>query len=76
MLNNGDTNGCGSPASIAYFIVFLFVVCYIFLNLFIAIVVDTYCAMDSAFRLPITTRDIDMFVNIWKKYDHDATGYI
>lgn len=60
----------------AYFIVFLFVVCYVFLNLFIAIVVDTYCAMGEAFGLPVTTSGCEEFVEYWKKYDPNATGYI
>jgi hypothetical protein len=61
---------------VAYFIVFLFVVCYVFLNLFIAIVVDTYCAMGEAFGLPVTMAGIEEFVQIWKTYDPNATGYI
>jgi hypothetical protein len=51
-------------------------VVYIFLNLFIAIVVDTYCGMEAAFRLPIKPSDIDAFVEIWKKYDRSASSYI
>lgn len=51
-------------------------VCYVFLNLFIAIVVDTYCAMGAAFGLPVTMAGIEEFVELWKAYDPDATGYI
>jgi hypothetical protein len=75
-LNGGQTEGCGTPIAIAYFLIFLFVVCYIFLNLFIAIVVDTYCGMEAAFRLPVKPSDIDAFVEIWKNYDTNADSYI
>jgi hypothetical protein len=51
-------------------------VAYIFLNLFIAIVVDTYLAMSDAFNLPVKQCDVDMFVELWSNYDKKATGFI
>jgi hypothetical protein len=48
--------------AILYFLLFLFIVAYIFLNLFIAIVVDTYLGMSDAFSLPVKPCDIEIFV--------------
>jgi len=48
----------------------------VFLNLFIAIVVDTFIAMKNAFDLPIKQMDIDMFIELWKQYDPQGSGYI
>lgn len=59
-----------------YFFSFMIVVSLIFLNLFIAIVVDTFIGQAAAFSLPIKQNDIDEFVEIWRKYDPEATGYI
>jgi hypothetical protein len=51
-------------------------VAYIFLNLFIAIVVDTYIGMANAFSLPIKPLDIAIFVDLWSQYDPSARGFI
>jgi hypothetical protein len=48
----------------------------IFLNLFIAIVVDTYLNQQEAYALPVQALDIDIFVDIWANYDPRATGFI
>jgi Ca2+-binding EF-hand superfamily protein len=32
--------------------------------------------MEAAFRLPIKPSDIEAFVEIWKKYDPSAEGFI
>lgn len=46
------------------------------MNLFIAIIVDTFIAQTAAFTLPVKKLDIDNFVTCWKKYDSEATGFI
>jgi len=52
------------------------VVGQIFLNLFIAIIVDTFDELTASFNMPVKRLDIDNFITCWKKYDNDATGYI
>jgi hypothetical protein len=52
--NNGIATGCGNPlVARVYFFSFMIVVSLIFLNLFIAIVVDTFIGQAAAFSLPI-----------------------
>jgi len=48
----------------------------IFLNLFIAIVVDTFIGQANAFNLPVKQLDIDTFVQLWKVYDPLATEFL
>lgn len=75
--NNGKVNGCGFPAlGLGYFVTYVVVVAYVFLNLFIAIVVDTFIAQSNAFHLPVKQLDIDTFIQLWKKYDPEANDYI
>ena len=62
--------------AISYFIIFQIIVAQIFLNLFIAIVVDTFIGQTAAFSLPIKQNDIDTFVEQWSYFDADATGFI
>lgn len=59
-----------------YFIAYQIIVSQVFLNLFIAIVVDTFISMKTQFDLPVCQNDIDTFIECWKKYDPLATGYI
>ena len=65
--NNAEPNGCGMPKTAkVYFISFQIIVSQVFLNLFIAIVVDTFIFMKNSFDLPITQKDIDTFVDLWE----------
>jgi len=64
--NNFTPNGCGMPrVATIYYISFQIIVSQVFLNLFIAIVVDTFIAMKNAYDLPIRQTDIEVFTEIW-----------
>ena len=53
MKNNGQPNGCGQPFSIGYFLAFQIIVSQIFLNLFIAILIDSFAGQSEAYNLPV-----------------------
>lgn len=75
--NGGIPNGCGQPTfAIIYFLSFQIIVSQIFLNLFIAIIIDSFIIQSEAMNMPITPNDIETFVHCWKKYDQNAKGYI
>jgi hypothetical protein len=59
-----------------YFMIFFYVVSQIFLNLFIAIVVDTFAGQAKAHEMPVKQRDVDIFINCWRTYDPRRTGFI
>jgi hypothetical protein len=75
--NNMEPDGCGNPVfAYIYFYSFFILVGQIFLNLFIAIIIDSFLGQSDAFSLPVTSMDIDEFREIWKDFDPDARGYI
>ena len=47
-----------------------------FVNLFIAIVIDAFLGQTFHFDLPIKKYSLTEFVSIWSKYDPQATGFI
>lgn len=54
MANNGETFACGSPLiSYGFFILFHILVSQIFMNLFVAIIIDAFLGQSDQFRLII-----------------------
>ena len=68
---------CGSRASAySFFILFQVIVSQVFLNLFIAIIVDSFLGQTDQQNAPIQQYHVNDFCKIWQKYDPDATGFI
>ena len=77
MANGGVPNGCGFPfLAKCYFIAFQLIVSQIFLNLFIAIVIDAFSHKSEEMALPVHSMDIFYFGEVWSKFDPNATGFI
>lgn len=55
---------------------FQIIVSQVFLNIFIAIIIDSFAGQSAAFDLPVLEADIEAFVEIWSRYDPHATGFI
>ena len=56
----GQTNNCGSPAAAyIYFISFVLIVTQVFLNIFIAIAVDSFLVQAEKAMLPVSEGDMD-----------------
>jgi len=66
-------NGCGDVSSFPYLVSFLLVVCFVFLNLFVGIVISEYKDAKDA-MIPHDT--LNRFAEKWHEYDPDATCYI
>lgn len=62
--------------AVPYFYSFTLIVSQIFLNLFIAIIIDSFLNQSDAFSLPVTQNDIDEFIEVWAAFDPDAKGFI
>jgi hypothetical protein len=45
-----------------------------FLNLFIAVIIDSYLNQSEAFSLPVNQNDVDIFVEVWQKFDPEGMG--
>lgn len=69
--------GCGnSLAAFIYFISFMIVVSFIFLNLFIAIILESFNSSQTEEGLQVGQRTIDKFNDIWVKFDERGKGFI
>ncbi len=76
MQNGGEPFGCGSPIAFGFFLSFQILVSQIFVNLFIAIIIDGFLGQSNQFELPIEQYSLYEFVKIWTKYDSEASGFI
>lgn len=54
----------------------MILVSFIFLNLFIAIIIDRYNISQKSEELPIGEATIEDFQNIWVKFDKKGEGFI
>ena len=69
--------GCGSPATaILFFTSFMILVSFIFLNLFIAIILEAFAKSQLEQNIRISEETIEAFQGAWIKFDPDATGMI
>ena len=76
MANGGQPNGCGTSISYIYFILFQIIVNFIFLNLFIAVILNGFSNSNEEEGFEIFKSNIGVFKKLWQKYDPDATGFI
>jgi len=73
----GGPKACGSALySYIYFIIFNLLIFQVFINLFVAIIIDAFLGQTNHFLLPIQNYSIDEFVSIWAEFDPLASGYI
>jgi Ca2+-binding EF-hand superfamily protein len=69
--------GCGpTTVAFAFFLLFQLLVGQIFLNLFIAIIIDAFFGQNDLANLPISPRSVEEYANVWSKFDPHATGYM
>lgn len=74
--NGGQPNGCGSVVAYFYFICFHLLVTTIFLNLFIAVILNGFINSNEEESFEIIKDHIEKFKKNWERYDHEATGFI
>ena len=76
-MTKSGIQGCGnSLAAYIYFISFMIVVSFIFLNLFIAIILESFNSSQTEEGLQVGQRTIDKFNDIWVKFDERGKGFI
>lgn len=64
-----DTRGCGTPFAVVFHLLFQVVVSQVFLNLFVAVIIDAFFGQTDLANLPVKERQIDDFKQIWSCYD-------
>lgn len=77
MANGGEPFACGSPiTSYTFFVLFNIFVFQIYINLFVAIMIDAFLGQSNQMSLPVNEDMIQEFIQIWSRYDPEATGYM
>lgn len=75
--NDNKTVGCGNKAvAVAYFVSFIIIVSLIFLNLFVAVVLQGFQDTVQKSSKWVDFELIEHFREIWSLYDPYARGYI
>ena len=68
--------GCGNSFAIAFHLLFQIIVSQVFLNLFIAIIIDAFFGQTDLAAMPVKEKSLEDYQRIWSKFDRDATGFI
>ena len=83
MIERGDDptdvygpKGCGTWFAIIFHLLFQIIVSQVFLNLFIAIIIDAFFGNADLQSMPIREEQVNDFIEVWRKYDKLATYYI
>eukprot|EP00347_Sterkiella_histriomuscorum_P005312 403357086 len=74
--NGEQAYGCGSNAGFIFFTSYFLVVPLIFLNLFIAIILQGFEDMNQKEMILIKEDQLEQFRNAWAIYDPNGTGFI
>jgi len=68
---------CGNQVlAYAYFISFMIIVSFIFLNLFIAIILESFNTSQNEEGLKIGQQTLNQFSEIWSEFDKKGKGFI
>jgi len=71
-----ELGNCGSPAAVPYFISFQVLGGFIFLNLVVAVIIDTFSSLSDVNPELATRDDIELFKEAWARFDPDAKNYL
>ena len=70
-----DAGNCGTPAAIPYFLTFVLLITIIMLNLFTAVIIESFEKQQEQEQWKLNPQSLEDFVNLWAEYD-DGTGTI
>ncbi|NXN96399.1 SCN5A protein, partial [Rhinopomastus cyanomelas] len=74
---NGTIGECGKPAvGIVYFVSYIIISFLIVVNMYIAVILENFNAATEESTEPLGEDDIDIFYEIWEKFDPEATQFI
>ena len=74
--NGYQTDGCGTPWAYVFFISFMMLISFCYLNLFIAIVIEGFDEVRARADLKLSVLVYDQFREIWFRFDRHGTGFI
>uniref|UniRef100_A0A7S2NBM4 Calcium-channel protein CCH1 n=1 Tax=Haptolina brevifila TaxID=156173 RepID=A0A7S2NBM4_9EUKA len=73
---DGSPSNCGSPLALPYFITFVVIATFVFLNLVVAVILENFTAIGSTDPNLVSAGDISDFKDEWSVFDPDANGVI
>lgn len=74
--NGFESVGCGSRFATAYLFTFSFLISLVFINLFVAIILQGYFSNIQKDKGQKVFQNIEKFKTVWSKYDRRGTGVI
>ena len=69
-------NGCGVAAAYPFGFLFIFIINYVLLNVFIAVVLEQFGENDTSDDSTLNKKVLDLLVNLWSERDPDATYFM
>ena len=73
-------DGCGTPMGFAYFILFSWIVTFVFVNLFIAVILDGFEKskeeQEDTGKHGLSQEEFDDFCTLWVKYDKELDWFV
>ena len=67
---------CGTPIALPYFVSFQVIGCYVFLNLIVAVMLDTFTSLGHSNPNLVSAADVATFTDLWADFDPDADQMI
>lgn len=67
-------NGCGNSFAYPYYISFNLIVTFIYLNLFIAIILEGFGQSVENDKMKVSEATIDSFKTLWSEFDPDVSS--
>ena len=71
-----EDGNCGSHGAIPYFISFILIGAFIFLNLVVAVILENFAALSSANSDYVAPGDFEAFLEAWSELDPKGESYI
>jgi len=75
-LCSDEAGDCGSWIAIPYFISFMFVGTFVFLNLVVAVILENFTALGNTNPDLVSSSDIETFKEVWATFDPDGDNFI
>ena len=67
-------NGCGNSFAFPFFISFQLIVTFIFLNLFIAIILEGFAQSVEAEKMKVSEATATTFKSVWSEFDPNVSA--
>lgn len=68
--------GCGTAAAYPYFISFTLLITFVFLNLFIAVILEGFSETGDDDVAKLSSAHLEQYAQCWSRFDPEASGYM